>query len=132
MIFHALPFIVATMLSFVVIELRAFIKAKAAELQKVGGGDGDGSSAGWRTRWRLNTYPVWVERSPLGIITGAEALGILIILFVMVYHFGRVTDLSFHHIEKSDRTPSVKYISHLAYINLTYIYIYIHDGNNRS
>ena len=118
MIFNALPFIVATMLSFVVIELRAFIKAKAVELRKVGGGDGDGSSDGWRTRWRLNIYPVWVEKSPLGIITGAEALGILIILFVFLYHFGRVTDLSFHHIEKSDRTPSVKYISHLAYFYL--------------
>ena len=135
MIFHALPFIVVTILSFVVIELRTFIKAKSAELRKLGGGDGSSSlssssssSGSWRTGWRLSTYPVWVDKSPFGILTGAEALGILIILFVTVYYFGRMTDLSFHRIQKSNRTPSAKYIyDHIQHIHIQHMYIYIYN-----
>jgi hypothetical protein len=77
------------------------------------------TTSSW-SRWRLSTYPLWVGTSggkhaeiiarplQLGIITAAEALGILVFLLVIAYHLGRSIDLNFHRIAGTNRAASIK------------------------
>jgi hypothetical protein len=86
LIYQAMPFVVVTVLSFAVIELRKFINARRRINYK-------------GLKWQLSTYPVWVDRSPVGIVTAAELVGIVAITLLMTYHFGRIIHIAFTHID---------------------------------
>ena len=92
-----MPFFVVTILSFVVIGLRAFIKAKTAELRGVAAG----APTGWKNQWQMSTYPVWVDKSPFGILTASELLGIVAVTLLMTYHFSRIINISFTRIDNN-------------------------------
>ena len=94
-IYQTLPFFVVTVLSFVVIRLRAFIKAKTSQLRVVTG------THGWKNQWQMSTYPVWVDKSPFGILTASELLGIVAITLLMTYHFSRIVNIAFTRIDNN-------------------------------
>ncbi|KAH7425228.1 hypothetical protein KP509_11G045300 [Ceratopteris richardii] len=85
LIYQTVPWVVVAALSFLVIELRSIIRNE--RLSKGGG-----------IFSRLSTYPLWVH-SPLGILTASDILLIIGFLFVVMYHLGRTSYLSFKQIE---------------------------------
>ena len=111
-IYQTMPFFVVTILSFVVIRLRAFIKAKTAQLRVVV----PAGAKGWKNQWQMSTYPVWVDKSPFGILTASELLGILAITLLMIYHFSRIVNIAFTRIDNNTQhhhgsgPPPAKYV----------------------
>ncbi|MCO5611480.1 hypothetical protein L7F22_065733 [Adiantum nelumboides] len=90
LIYQTLPFVIVAILSFLVIELRTYIRSREPM-----------STVQVQQKLRhssISTYPLWV-RSPFGVLTIADSLFIIGVLFVLFYHFGRVTHLSFQEIE---------------------------------
>jgi hypothetical protein len=114
-----MPFVVVTALSFAVIELRKFIKARSRNIESI-------AAARSSMKWQLSTYPVWVDRSPVGIVTAAELVGIVGIALLITYHFGRIIHIAFAHIDNNTGhqhgPPVSKYMSNLhrirAYMNI--------------
>jgi hypothetical protein len=117
-----MPFVVVTALSFAVIELRKFIKARSRNVESIG------AAARSSMKWQLSTYPVWVDRSPVGIVTAAELVGIVGIALIMTYHFGRIIHIAFVHIDNNTGhqhgPPVSKYMSNLHCIRASYMNIY--------
>ena len=83
---------VVAMAGFAVIGLRAVIKRKEVEI-------GSLMPANYVRKWQWSSYPVWIDTSIFGILTAAEAAGILGILFLISYNFGRNVHLSFGRID---------------------------------
>ncbi|MCO5609894.1 hypothetical protein L7F22_064128 [Adiantum nelumboides] len=90
LIYQTMPFVIVAVLSFLVIELRGFLRSKSPH-----------SSIQNHRGLRLSsicTYPLWV-RHPFGVITIADTLFILGLLLVILYHFGRIDYFAFKEID---------------------------------
>ena len=105
--FQALPFVVVAVLSFAVIGLREFIKRKEVELWSSLSAEGKSAlapSSPYLREWQWSTYPLWIDGRVFGILTAAEVVGILGILFLISYNFGRTVHLSFGRIDDGTAT----------------------------
>lgn len=100
-----------TVLSFALVGLRAFIKRKEAEIYARSSAEHQKSAASRITylrKWQWSTHPLLIDRWVFGILTAAEAAGIAIIMFLILYNFGRTVDLSFRSIDNG----TAKYHNH--------------------
>ena len=93
LVFQAMPFVVVAILSFVVVELRAFVKTAKGHRE-------GGRRANW---FSMKAYPILIGR-PFSVLTLAELLAILGVLFLVLYHFGRLNHIGFAQIN-ANRTP---------------------------
>ncbi|MCO5554825.1 hypothetical protein L7F22_008360 [Adiantum nelumboides] len=90
LIYQTMPFVIVAVLSFLVIELRGFLRSRNPHSMMQ-------NHRGLRLS-SICTYPLWV-RSPFGVITIADTLFILGLLLVILYHFGRIDYFAFKMID---------------------------------
>ncbi|KAI5080884.1 hypothetical protein GOP47_0004067 [Adiantum capillus-veneris] len=103
-LYQTMPVVVMTLLSFAVIELRKKIKS-LQHCMNVGNNTKakQYAKAGRSPRPNVSTYPLIVHTgwwNPFGVLTAAEALILVGMLFVVFYSFGRLTRFEFNEVER--------------------------------
>ncbi|MCO5593804.1 hypothetical protein L7F22_047822 [Adiantum nelumboides] len=107
-IYQAMPVFVVALLSFGLIEVRRKIRSLETSIKDqleldAGKGGERAGSCNKPARPSIVTYPLVVRTgwwNPLGVLTAAEALVIVGLLFLVLYSYGRLTNLDFKEIEE--------------------------------
>ncbi|KAI5065856.1 hypothetical protein GOP47_0018480 [Adiantum capillus-veneris] len=109
-IYQAMPVVVVALLSFGLIEVRKKIKSlerkSGSEFSGASGDSGKWAQSAHATRPArpsVVTYPLVVRTgwwNPFGVLTAAEALAIVGVLFLVLYSYGRLTKLDFRELEE--------------------------------
>ncbi|KAI5063576.1 hypothetical protein GOP47_0022123 [Adiantum capillus-veneris] len=115
LIYQSAPFIIVALLSLVVVELRKKLNSSSSHETEKGISKSSPS---------LTTYPL-VIKSFMGVLTSADVLFILGILFLVAYTFGRQCHLSFQDLEREYKENPSEFDDSLVIIKFAYAAYYM-------